>query len=82
MLPGVVPMTSFPASTVVVTRSSRLSSAETTTDCSAPTWMVTLLLPARSTAAKGATSRDSVAGTPEPSTPTPDDLSATSPWIS
>ena len=61
-LPGVAPMTSLPERTCVVTRSSRLLSAWTMTDCVAPTWTVTLL----STPVKGGSDRVCVAATPEP----------------
>src|SRR3954470_21314494 len=59
--------TSFPPLTRVVTRSRRLSSACTTTDCSPPTLIITSLLPASSTPSNGGSSRVSLAGTPEPS---------------
>ena len=66
-LPGVFPMTSLPDCTSVVTRSRRLSSAFTTTDCFSPTRITTLLLPASSTLLNAATSRACVAATPDPS---------------
>ena len=65
-LPGVLPMTSVPDCTAVVTRSMRLSSAFTTTDCDSPTRTTTLLLPASSTLVNEATSRVCVMGTPDP----------------
>ncbi len=66
-LPGVFAMTSLPERTSVVTRSRRLSSAFTKTDCFSPTRITTLLLPARSMPWNAPTSRACVAGTPEPS---------------
>ena len=64
--PGVVPITSVPERTCVVTRRSRLRSAWTTTDCFAPTSTTTLLSPARSRPVKGGSERACVAATPEP----------------
>ena len=61
-----VPITSLPERTRVVTRPSRLLSAWTTTDCLVPTCTTTLLEPARSTPVNGRTERTCVAATPEP----------------
>jgi hypothetical protein len=75
-LPTVFPITRLPLCTSVVTRSSKLSSARTTTDCFSPTRIVTTLLPASSTALNDASSRVCVAATPDPWTP----LELDEPW--
>ena len=65
-LPGVFATTSVPDRTWVVTRSSRLSSPLTTTDCFSPTRITTLLAPASSTPVNVPTCRACAAGTPDP----------------
>jgi hypothetical protein len=62
----VLSTTSRPPLTTVITRSTRLSSPVTATDCGAPTWITTVLAPASSTLVNGASTRSSVTETPEP----------------